>query len=61
MASIDDFISDQELLSLSTGESLSNKQDKSDSDISLTVNYPLVMEQFCEYISYFGSYLLYNA
>ena len=38
MASFDDFISDQELLYLSTGESLSNKQDKSDSDISLTVN-----------------------
>ena len=38
MSSFDDFISDQELLSLSTGESLSNKQDKSDSDISLTVN-----------------------
>ena len=38
MASFDDFISDQELLSLSTGESLSNKQDKSDNNISLTVN-----------------------
>ena len=38
MASFDDFISDQELLSLSTGESLSNIRDKSDSDISLTVN-----------------------
>ena len=38
MASFDDFISDQELLYLSSGESVSNKQDKSDSDISLTVN-----------------------